>query len=261
LWVTSSDGKKVVVEASKYGAHVTNWQEEGKPPLIFMSETAVRDGSKPIRGGIPVLFPQFGNKGPMKKSHGFARGMIWDVDESQSTKCTRSGNVHVVFTLTSSAATKELWAHDFKCEYTIALSSAGVLRLQLKVHNTGSEPMSFTSGLHTYFQVSDIAKASVVMSADETVTLTGPVDKQWLNTESSISIVDGGYMRAISMHKSGFNDVCIWSPWENYKKMADLHGYKNLLCVEPIQIDPAVTVKAGEAWTGFVDHKVEYCPV
>ena len=121
----------------------------------------------------------------------------------------------------------------------------------------------------------------------------------------------------LTNHRSGFNDVCIWNPWEeNCKKMvclsvllslslisfllvfsflsfrsisllffsflfrarsalaclivthcslasslqADLHDYKTFLCVEPIQIDPAVVVRAGESWTGSVDHKVEYCP-
>lgn len=261
MWVTNADGKRVEVDVTKFGAHVTNWQEEGKPPLLFMSKTAILDKSKPIRGGIPVLFPQFGNQGPLKKSHGFARSMEWSVDESKSTKCTRTGNVHVVFTLHSCASTKEHWEHDFKCEYTIALNQRGDLRLLFKVHNTGSRDMSFTGGLHTYYEVSALPQTSVILSAEEMVTVKGPLDQKWLGTEPSISLVDGGHMRAIEIKRSGFNDVCIWNPWEeNCKKMADLHDYKTFLCVEPIQIDPAVVVRAGESWTGSVDHKVEYCP-
>lgn len=39
-----------------YGATVTSWRANGQEQL-FMSEKANLDGSKPIRGGIPVVFP------------------------------------------------------------------------------------------------------------------------------------------------------------------------------------------------------------
>lgn len=39
-----------------YGATVTSWKANGQEQL-FMSEKAHLDGSKPIRGGIPVVFP------------------------------------------------------------------------------------------------------------------------------------------------------------------------------------------------------------
>lgn len=39
-----------------YGATVTSWKTNGQEQL-FMSEKAILDGSKPIRGGIPVVFP------------------------------------------------------------------------------------------------------------------------------------------------------------------------------------------------------------
>lgn len=39
-----------------YGATVTSWKTNGQEQL-FLSERAHLDGSKPIRGGIPVVFP------------------------------------------------------------------------------------------------------------------------------------------------------------------------------------------------------------
>lgn len=47
-------GQSVTVHL--YGATVTSWKANGKEHL-FMSERAHLDGSKPIRGGIPVVFP------------------------------------------------------------------------------------------------------------------------------------------------------------------------------------------------------------
>lgn len=42
-----------------HGATVTSFCVEGKE-LLFVSEQAVFDGKRPIRGGVPLVFPQFG---------------------------------------------------------------------------------------------------------------------------------------------------------------------------------------------------------
>lgn len=47
-------GQSVTVHL--YGATVTSWKTNGKEQL-FVSEKAHLDGSKPIRGGIPLVFP------------------------------------------------------------------------------------------------------------------------------------------------------------------------------------------------------------
>lgn len=39
-----------------YGATVTSWKAHGQEQL-FLSQKALLDGSKPIRGGIPLVFP------------------------------------------------------------------------------------------------------------------------------------------------------------------------------------------------------------
>ena len=44
------------VEVLLYGATVTSWKSNGKENL-WLSKAAKLDGSKPVRGGIPVVFP------------------------------------------------------------------------------------------------------------------------------------------------------------------------------------------------------------
>ena len=44
------------VEVLLYGATVTSWKSNGKEN-IWVSTAAKLDGSKPVRGGIPVVFP------------------------------------------------------------------------------------------------------------------------------------------------------------------------------------------------------------
>ena len=41
---------------------------------------AVFDGTQPIRGGVPVIFPQFGRPDQSLPMHGFARSSLWTVD-------------------------------------------------------------------------------------------------------------------------------------------------------------------------------------
>lgn len=47
-------GESVTVQL--YGATVTSWKANGQEQL-FVSKKAHLDGSKPIRGGIPLVFP------------------------------------------------------------------------------------------------------------------------------------------------------------------------------------------------------------
>lgn len=45
-----------LIEVYLYGASITSWNAHGKEQL-FLSDKAILDGSKPIRGGVPVVFP------------------------------------------------------------------------------------------------------------------------------------------------------------------------------------------------------------
>jgi len=60
------------------GAHVTGFQKNGEPPLLFMSAKSWFAPGKPIRGGVPICFPWFGNRDG-EPSHGFARIVEWQL--------------------------------------------------------------------------------------------------------------------------------------------------------------------------------------
>jgi hypothetical protein len=52
---TLPTGESVMVHL--FGATVTSWKLANGQEQLFVSEKAHLDGSKPIRGGIPVVFP------------------------------------------------------------------------------------------------------------------------------------------------------------------------------------------------------------
>lgn len=45
------------LEIMLYGATVISWKNADGSDNLWLSEKAVLDGSKPVRGGIPVVFP------------------------------------------------------------------------------------------------------------------------------------------------------------------------------------------------------------
>src|SRR5437868_3914610 len=43
-----------------HGAHVTHYQPRGGLPVLLLSPRSAFEDGKPIRGGVPVIFPWFG---------------------------------------------------------------------------------------------------------------------------------------------------------------------------------------------------------
>ena len=66
---------KEVVEVNNHGACVTSYKTP-EYDVLFRRPDAVFDGSKPISGGVPICWPQFG-PGDIQQ-HGFARNLKWE---------------------------------------------------------------------------------------------------------------------------------------------------------------------------------------
>jgi glucose-6-phosphate 1-epimerase len=140
------------VFVAQQGAHVLSWQAQGKERL-FLSPVSVCDGVTAIRGGVPVCFPQFNQRGNLPK-HGFARNMPWRLVQE------RSQGPQKVFELSSNDATLALWPHAFKTFLTVNLAPSS-LQMTLTVENHGQQSLSFTGALHTYFAVDAISQVSL----------------------------------------------------------------------------------------------------
>jgi glucose-6-phosphate 1-epimerase len=82
-----------------------------------MSSGAVFNGAKAIRGGVPVVFPQFGQPNKALPSHGFARTSEWRLQECEDS--SSSDEACAVFTLSDTEDTLKVWPHSFQLRYTI----------------------------------------------------------------------------------------------------------------------------------------------
>lgn len=151
------------VEVLLHGATVLSWKDASGRERLWLSESTVLDGSKAVRGGIPLVFPVFGppsaDHPPTAKlsQHGFARSSRWEF-LGKSTSEGSSGSessVKLDFGLSSSNLddeTQAKWGYKFGAIYSVALDR-GTLSTALVITNEGSEAFDCQVLLHTYLRV------------------------------------------------------------------------------------------------------------
>ena len=155
-----------MMEVYAHGATVTSYKDAVGREYLMTSAASVFDGVKPIRGGIPLIFPKFGAgwSGPSSPSdlpsHGFARRSMWKI----SVAATANGD-RIAFTLDESAISREhaaAWPHAFLLTYIVSLGPQG-FATEMVVRNpaTAAEPFHFQTLLHTYYNIGAIESASV----------------------------------------------------------------------------------------------------
>ena len=133
-----------------YAAHLASWVCGGAERL-FVSSTAEYGGGKAIRGGVPVCWPQFAGRGALPK-HGFVRTS----DKWRVLRTSTEPYPCVVLELVDDDETRRLFPQPFKLQYSVTLDGPSSISMALSVLNTGTEPLSFTAALHTYFRVADV---------------------------------------------------------------------------------------------------------
>ncbi|MGL5030850.1 MAG: D-hexose-6-phosphate mutarotase [Aeromonas sp.] len=247
-------------EISLFGAHVLSYQRHGEPASIWLSDKAVQDGSKPIRGGIPLCWPWFGpapaRVGSGKPAHGFARTHRWELD---GVSDHQDGTL-VHLSLRDSNATRALWDHSFELELDVLVGKE--LSLVLTTRNTGTKPLTYGGALHTYLAISAPEAVSVTglgqPYADKltgqdgeqqgALTLSGPLDRIYWQPDEQVKVQDGE--RDIQVVSGNHDSVVVWTPWQaGAAAMADMSddGYRTMLCVEAaIAGEAGVTVAPDE---------------
>lgn len=125
---------------SKLGAQVFQASVNGRQ-LLYLSPLS-KGAQHPMRGGIPVMFPQFANHGLYKK-HGFARDLSWQLLEESSN------GQSLVFELQIQKGDQLDWLHNARLVLTAQLLS-NTLNMHLQVCNLGSTQFTWSGGLHPY---------------------------------------------------------------------------------------------------------------
>lgn len=134
------------------GAQVLQASLEGISELFYLSPIPPKSGQA-IRGGVPVLFPQFADIGPLPK-HGLLRTTEWRLLQSN-----QSNEISTVrYRLNIVEGDFDDWPYSCNIELDVHLASTE-LALNLTATNNGKEGFTWTGGLHPYFAVSDLLKS------------------------------------------------------------------------------------------------------
>lgn len=231
-----------------YGATVLSFIPNGERDLLWVSNTAVYDGSKPVRGGIPVCWPWFG--GAQKDglpAHGFVRNMVWQIHKI--TRCD-NGETRVLLVCKSNEETLKQWLHAFELKLCVQISST--LTLTLTTVNLSEETMQLTEALHTYFAVANpvgmpikglensthlnkLIDNSPAEIQQETVVLNPAKDSVYLNQTADVILVDADNSREIVIQKRNSRSSVVWNPGpEIVKGFADIddQAWLEFACVE-----------------------------
>lgn len=270
----SDEATKATVEILNFGATITSWRILDQE-LLFLSKGSKLDGSRAVRGGIPLVFPRFGPpKGdhPATDSlpqHGFARSSTWEllgeVDENTVQFGLGPENLSEEY--------RKAWNYDFTLLYTVKLGKEA-LELSLEVENPGSEQFDFNVLFHTYFEVPEVEKVSVeglnglkyfnkvegqfVTKEDKPVTFHGEVDRVYEATPSQIA-VDYDGKPIYEVQTENLKDTVVWNPWEKgANSMSDFspkEDFHKMVCVESGSVAEFVKLAPSKSWKATVTLK------
>lgn len=247
---------------AQQGAQILSYQVDEQQPLIWLNEEAVFKKGKPVRAGMPICWPWFGNleRNPASvqamrqsdepaKAHGEVRALDWEL-----LGAYEDGEALVVeFVLPQAEGHLPGWPHNVALKLSIRLDQA--LNVSLVSYNGGAETVTLSQALHTYFAVSDVRQVSVEgldgLRYIETLenweerqqagdlTFSGETDRIYLDTPNLLSIVDAQWQRRIQIQATGSSSAILWNPWiEKTQRFTDMaaDGWQRMVCVETANV-------------------------
>lgn len=259
--IHAEDG--AVVEVHRHGAHVTSWRPMGESEnRLYLSARSSFSGAAAIRGGVPVIFPQFAAEGPLPR-HGFARTSLWSLG---GIGRKADGTAEADLVLRDSKETRAIWDVAFKAVLSVSAIDRR-LTITLRVENVGETALTFTSALHTYLRVRDVGDAEIHglrgtsyrvsgdrrLFVDDTEHLVVPdyLDRVYVDAPPRLELREPD--RTMIVEAAGFRDAVVWNPGR--ERAAALHDLepgdeRRFVCIEAAAVQTPITLGAGRRWTG-----------
>src|SRR5664280_1943132 len=229
-----------------HGAHVTGFQKNGEPPLLFMSAKSWFAPGKPIRGGVPVCFPWFGGR-EGEPAHGFARILPWELVKTSAAK---DGAVTVRLRLPKEFLTPG-WS-ALGTEFVVTVADTLTMEL-VATNESADKTLEIENCLHTYFHVGDINQVSLAglwdapfddfaagaagarkVENDTVLHITKETNRVYTDAAGTVEIRDASFQRTIRVEKFNSNSTVVWNPWTTQKLPDDFDPaeHRHMVCVE-----------------------------
>ena len=251
---------------SLYGAQMLSYKPHGSThDLFFLSEKAIYQTGKAIRGGAPLCWPWFGPDPEQKgrPAHGFARTNMWQLDKVEQLEDQSSV---VILTLEDTTETYAIWPYHFRLTLKVIIGKT--LKMSLITENRSDQPMQITQAIHSYFAVGDIAQVQVdgledlsyidksKLGQNQTKTQNGAiaidqeVDRIYLNSPDQVQISDRSRQQTVHILNQNSQTTVVWNPWIDIcQQMNDLQNndYKKFICVETANVATnTICIEAGK---------------
>ncbi|MDB4883544.1 MAG: D-hexose-6-phosphate mutarotase [Gemmatimonadetes bacterium] len=259
--IRADDG--ATAEIRRHGAHVTSWRPApGGEERLFLSSTSEFGASAAIRGGVPIIFPQFGPNGPLQQ-HGFARRTTWGLGGIGRAS---NGMAEADFVLRDSPDTRAVWDHAFMAVTSVRIVG-DQLAVTFTVENLGEAPFDFTAALHTYLRVHDVDDVSItglqgsryrvpgsdalIEDEEERVRVGDYLERIYVGAPSRIVLHEGS--RSMLVMAEGFPDAVLWNPGPvRAASVPDIEpgGERSFVCIEAAVVQTPVTLGPRRRWMG-----------
>lgn len=210
---------------------------------LYLSRLARLDGSKSIRGGIPVCWPWFGAHQQQTgvPAHGYARTRQWQLTDTQESA------TETLLVLEARDTQGTGFAGTSRLQLAVSIGAA--LQLVLTTTNAGTTAFPLSMALHSYFAVDDIRTTRLSglggRYSDKTrdwahfdtprpYGFTEETDRIHLDAAARVDIMMANGART-QMASEGHDSIVVWNPWSacarNFPDM-EAQDYTRMLCVE-----------------------------
>lgn len=219
------------------------------------------------RGGVPVLFPQFADRGVLPK-HGFARHCYWSsgVGTEASVQCYSLKNLEI------QADDFSGWPHSAKLVLETHLGES-FFQQDLTVTNSGSDSFIWSGGLHPYFLIEDLQTSSLsglggiaykdryfeesdLIGESHLVWDEHPCEKLF---ESAPPLLLSSGSKELRVSTTGFDQWMIWNPGKSgAAELADMEDgdWQRFVCIEPVCVDRPIMLMPEATFSGSM--KIEW---
>lgn len=257
-WLVQNELARAVI--SPQGGQLLSWQPRDQAEVLWLSP-ATRSAPSAIRGGVPVCWPYFGKQGQPADAvqHGHARVQNWRwVDAVEAD----NGDVVVDLALPADPRTPLRLRQRLRIGRDLSQT--------LTTDNLGTEPVTLTQALHSYFVVGDAVQLSLrgvdglryadkldgnayVQAGDwrlDEARDPGRCDRIYATTGDCFTLVDPVLARRIELSTEGSHSLVVWNPGAaGAAAMADVPdtAWREFVCVEVANAgDDVITLGPGE---------------
>lgn len=244
------------------GAHISRYRPWPGVDALWLSDSAIFQPGKALRGGIPLCWPWFGaaTERVDRPQHGYARSADFSVT---STACDHQATT-ITLALDPAQAPYAEWQNRLQLELEIRLSDT--LWMEMRSTSLSAEPLIISNALHSYFAIADRASVSIPaltgldyrdklqdyrwLRQATAIEFSGEVDRVYCDPPATVLLIDHARQMTTAIQSWGNNNLVLWNPGaEKARAMTDFDdtGYRRMVCIEPANaLKQCVNLQPGE---------------